>query len=446
MKNIIIISSPEFIKSEHRKIVALFNAGLQQFHIRKPEFSDFDMINYIGQIPKKYHRFLVLHSHYYLAKDFKLKGIQVGQNRMKEALPYLSDFEYCGYSAHSFDEIEEHQSTYSHFFISPVFNSISKPSYTSNFTLEELNQFSKRKPDLNLIALGGIDEKSIEQIKHIAFSAYALLGAVWQSEEPESIFEKLSKLLNKRPYVLSIAGFDPSSGAGITADIKTFEQHKVLGLAVTTSITYQNESEFEAVDYLSFSQIKQQLDLLFKIYPIDYVKIGLIQDFNVLSRLIAYLKMKNRGLKIIWDPILESSSGFKFHKGISEKDLFALLKSIYLITPNLNEVQQIFGTKNTEDLQLIIQENGLQNILLKGGHSLNNKVDDWLIEAQQKQVFSSDRIQNGGKHGTGCILSSAICANLSSGHSLASAVGNAKHYIQKIISSNDSLLAYHNID
>ena len=121
-----------------------------------------------------------------------------------------------------------------------------------------------------------------------------------------------------RPYVLSIAGYDPCGGAGVLADIKTFETIGVYGLAVTTGITYQNDHKFAGVHWLSKKKIKNQLYPLLEAYKVEYVKIGLIESLEVQSEVIELLLGYNNDIKIIWDPILKASAGFSFHKKISK--------------------------------------------------------------------------------------------------------------------------------
>ncbi len=195
--NIIVISSSQSVRSEIRKLVELFELGLKQFHVRKPDFTDFDMMNYLSQIPEKYRTRLVLHSHYHLAESFHLKGIQVGKNRLQEGLLYQGQFQYFGYSAHTFEEIEEHQQTFSHFFISPVFDSISKENYRSSFDVSELSDFLVKHSQLNIIALGGIDNQSIKRIKSVGFKGFAVLGTIWQSKNLSEVFRELLKEVSK---------------------------------------------------------------------------------------------------------------------------------------------------------------------------------------------------------------------------------------------------------
>ena len=127
-------------------------------------------------------------------------------------------------------------------------------------------------------------------------------------------------MTNKRPKVLTIAGFDPSAGAGVLADVKTFENIGVYGFAVTTSITYQNENKFGDVKWLSIKQIKNQIYPILELHKIEFVKVGLIEDFKTLSAIIELLKAHNPTIKIIWDPILRASAGFNFHKKISKRN------------------------------------------------------------------------------------------------------------------------------
>src|ERR1700756_3795867 len=121
-------------------------------------------------------------------------------------------------------------------------------------------------------------------------------------------------MLPKRAYVLSIAGFDPSGGAGILADVKTFESNKVYGLGVISANTFQNDEEFNRVDWIPAEKIIEQISILQKRFEFEYVKIGLIENLEVLNKIIEHLKLPTANYRLIWDPILKASAGFEFHK------------------------------------------------------------------------------------------------------------------------------------
>src|SRR5690606_34283761 len=119
--------------------------------------------------------------------------------------------------------------------------------------------------------------------------------------------------MKKRPYILSVAGFDPSGGAGVLADIKTFEAYKTIGLGVSTALTYQTEDSFLGVDWHTEKQLEMQLETLLKRYPVEIAKIGLVESLNSLDHILDILQNYRPGMKIIWDPILKASAEFTFH-------------------------------------------------------------------------------------------------------------------------------------
>ena len=239
-------------------------------------------------------------------------------------------------------------------------------------------------------------------------------------------------MITNRPYVLSIAGFDPSAGAGVLADVKTMEQCGVYGFAVNTATTFQNEDQFDGVSWLSFEEIKKQLDPLFRKYKIEVVKIGLIESLEVLEKVLAYLLEYNSTIKIIWDPILSASAGFDFHSTINKELLEKVLRSIFLITPNMPEYNLLNQVK-------------VSPVLLKGGHS-EVKNDVLILQNKKEQeriVIEGKTSKMDPKHGSGCVLSSAIASYIASGDELPLACIKGKQYVEKILESNEGLLAYH---
>ncbi len=245
----------------------------------------------------------------------------------------------------------------------------------------------------------------------------------------------------ERPYTLSIAGFDPSGGAGILADIKTFEANAVLGLGVCTAITYQNEHSFDGLDWINLDQLIKQLDPLYRQYPIAHVKIGIIQDMETLYRLVSWIKNKNPQTKIVWDPVLKASAGFTFHDHIGKVILEKILSSISLITPNLLEVTALSGNENVDEAVPYLSR--FCSVLLKGGHSEEKEAADILFHKGKQYTFKHAWIEGDGKHGSGCVLSAAITAYLALGDTLPAACEKGKHYITQFIQSTPTLLGYH---
>jgi hydroxymethylpyrimidine/phosphomethylpyrimidine kinase len=246
-----------------------------------------------------------------------------------------------------------------------------------------------------------------------------------------------------RPIVLSIAGFDPTGGAGLLADIKTCEQHLCLGMGVLTANTDQTETEFISVDWIPKENILAQLRPILQMYEISAVKIGIVENLDTLSELVGLVKTSFPFVPIVWDPVLAASSGFELHDDWNEHSLNGILGMIDLITPNVNEVIRIAGI--ADEIEASFQLAKVTNVLLKGGHSTVRLGADLLFEVgiPREIPANSDPLANFPKHGSGCILSAAIACNLALGKPLFEACHDAKQYIEKRLSSNEYLLAYH---
>lgn len=238
-----------------------------------------------------------------------------------------------------------------------------------------------------------------------------------------------------RPVVLSIAGFDPSAGAGILADIKTFEQHQVYGLGVLTANTFQTDTDVKGLNWMPVSQIKDQIKLLMERWDIEWIKVGIVESSDVLHQLVHFIIQQNPQAKFVWDPVLRSSSGFDFFK--SEHEISELLENITVLTPNLSEFEILIGS---EDKAMALSYKTM--IYLKGGHRQDALGKDQLYWKGQKYVFEPSTLAT-PKHGSGCILSSAICANLALNVPLPLTFEKAKQYIEKVLNSNPTLLGWH---
>ncbi len=245
-----------------------------------------------------------------------------------------------------------------------------------------------------------------------------------------------------RPKLLSIAGLDPSGGAGLLADIKVFEQHRCLGFSACTAITYQNEERFDGLDFLPWESVEKQLSMLAELHEIDFIKIGLIKDLDFLNGLLISLKSHFPGVRIIWDPIVRASAGYTFWQSMD--NILSLVRKVDYITPNWDEALLIFKPKKGEDLIELIQSKGLDTkIVLKGGHNPIKPGVDYLITKEKVYPFNPKKKSIYPKHGSGCIFSSAFAANLANGYPEIKAMIRAKSYTMDRLTSNDSLLAYH---
>lgn len=247
---------------------------------------------------------------------------------------------------------------------------------------------------------------------------------------------------NKWAEVLVIAGFDPSAGAGLLADTKTLEQHQIYALNVCTAITVQNDVQFEQVIWQDLSLIKQQISLLFQRFQPKVCKIGLIENWAILHGIIDYVLSLAPSMQIVLDPIFRASAGFTFHAQTHWEYLAPILSKITLITPNLPELEAICQGEDKETVLYRMSQDCA--VLLKGGHATIDKGTDYLYQYHRVQALPPPTVAKYEKHGSGCVLSAAIAANLAKELPLWQSCQNAKVYMANFLNSNPTLLGYHN--
>jgi hydroxymethylpyrimidine/phosphomethylpyrimidine kinase len=244
-----------------------------------------------------------------------------------------------------------------------------------------------------------------------------------------------------RPYALTIAGFDPSAGAGVLADVKTLEASGVYGLAACTSLTVQNDVTFERVSWVPLAEIQDQVRLLLARFQVDVIKIGLIESLPVLRKLIDWLKAQNPAVRLVWDPVLRATAGYEFHARPDAELLQAICRELALITPNQPEALRLLPAASPDAAAAALAT--WCPVLLKGGHADGPEATDLLLVGSARHVLHGPRLPHGEKHGSGCVLSAAVLARLALGDDLPAACRAGKAYTTTFLGSNDSLLGYH---
>lgn len=248
----------------------------------------------------------------------------------------------------------------------------------------------------------------------------------------------------KRPFVLTIAGFDPTGGAGVLADVKTFEQHQVYGFAINTGNTIQTENSFVAMQWTDLDFVLKSIETLFANYSIEVVKIGIVPSLDYLKAIVSAIKKLSTTSKIVWDTVLKSTTEFDFLNIDNQTILIEILKEIDLITPNYNEILQLIP-KGINAETTAIQLSKYCPVLLKGGHNPNEIGFDFLYTKNEFHRLSpkTNPLQISEKHGSGCVLSSAITSNLALKQNLKTACEKAKAYTENFLSSNTTKLGNH---
>ncbi|WP_252891726.1 bifunctional hydroxymethylpyrimidine kinase/phosphomethylpyrimidine kinase [Thermoclostridium stercorarium] len=239
--------------------------------------------------------------------------------------------------------------------------------------------------------------------------------------------------------VLTIAGSDPSGGAGIQADIKTMTANGVYAMSAITALTAGNTTGVSGIMEVTPEFLGMQLDSIFTdIYP-DAVKIGMVSSAPLIEVIAEKLKYYN-ARNIVVDPVMVCTSGSKVLKDDAIEPLMnKLFPLAVVITPNIPEASILSGIsiENKEDMiiaaEIISKRFGLA-VLCKGGYS-GNHADDLLYCDNRYKWFRGERINNKNTHGTGCTLSSAIACGLAKGMDLETAIQSAKDYVTGALKS-----------
>jgi hydroxymethylpyrimidine/phosphomethylpyrimidine kinase len=238
------------------------------------------------------------------------------------------------------------------------------------------------------------------------------------------------------PILLTIAGFDPSCGAGTAADLKTFAAHGCYGVAAITSLTVQNTQGVEDVQNTASAMLRAQLEALANDSDIAAVKIGMLGNRGNAAAVAEFLDAHNFA-HVVHDPVMKSSSGTELLDAAGIKYLTTeLLKRSSVITPNVPEAETLAGLtiKDVAGMEAAARklvEMGAQAVIVKGGHM--ERAVDVLFDGGDIVQLMGDRVREETLHGTGCAFAAAIAAQLASGRPLIEAAMLAKAYVTKAI-------------
>ncbi|MEX2302480.1 MAG: bifunctional hydroxymethylpyrimidine kinase/phosphomethylpyrimidine kinase [Bryobacterales bacterium] len=244
------------------------------------------------------------------------------------------------------------------------------------------------------------------------------------------------------PTALTIAGSDPSGGAGIQADLKTFHQFGVYGMSVVALLTVQNTTRVSSVDPLDPAYVEQQLDAVLEDIPPLAAKTGALGNSGIIE--VVARRAARFAFPLVVDPVMISKHGAALIADEARLTLVQkLLPVAFLVTPNLHEAAalagiEVSGIRSMEEAAKRIAGLGAKAVLVKGGH-LTADATDILHYEGRSEHFPARRLETRHTHGTGCTYSAAITAQLAKGYGLIEAVASAKRYITNAIASAPGL-------
>lgn len=240
---------------------------------------------------------------------------------------------------------------------------------------------------------------------------------------------------------LTIAGSDPSGGAGIQADLKAFSALGAYGMTVITALTAQNTQAVTGVFPIPVDFVRQQLDTVLADITPDAIKVGMVATAELAVLVGRYLPQFPVS---VLDPVMVATSGDRLLTPDGESAIRGLISSAGLITPNVSEAAVLLDTSEATspdelaDQATALLALGAQRVLLKGGH-LDQDATDVYAEPGRTVTLTSRRIETTNTHGTGCTLSSAIAALVPVSEDWLEAVTRAKHYLTEAVAAADSL-------
>ena len=237
--------------------------------------------------------------------------------------------------------------------------------------------------------------------------------------------------------VLSIGGSDPSSGAGIQSDIKTFENHGVYGLTVITAITSQNTKKISRILPISSKMIESQLESVLNDFKIDAIKIGMLYNSSIIK--VVHSIIKKQKCPIVVDPIIKSTTNTILLKKSAIKDYKKMIVSLAtVITPNKQEAKILAGTSSVQKAAKVIQQLGAKNVIITAYNESKNEIEDFILESENEYILKGKKIEI-INHGSGCNYSASIASSLALNRSIHDAAQHAKKYVFQSIKDSKKL-------
>lgn len=240
------------------------------------------------------------------------------------------------------------------------------------------------------------------------------------------------------PVVMTVAGFDPSGGAGILADIKAIGAMGGFGVAAITSLTFQNTLGVFGASHQARETIRRQIEPLLEDFEIAAVKTGMLPTAEVIEEVAAIISTR-RLAPLVVDPVVRSTSGYDL---IDDHALAALVEKLFplatVVTPNAAEAERLTGIRVSDpdamrQAAAAIRAMGARAVLVKGGDVIGEAATDLLLDDAGARTFTAERVASSSTHGTGCTLAAAVATLLARGVSLADAIARAKLYIVEAI-------------
>lgn len=422
---IIAITPPELRGAcEALSIAHLLRLGVGRVHIRKPEATEAELEALLSALPTELRHRCVLSHHIELVARWGLGGVHLSVSDWSslKARPtsVLKPDQLVGVSCHCIEELERLPFRPDYAYVSPVAPSISKPSYGSDspWTAEIRRGLSVRYP-FPLVALGGVGVENAQIFLDEGFSGVALLG-YFAGRSLHELTERVASLCT--PKLLLCGGIDPTAEAGLTADMQHATRLGVQAYSIATALTSQDAVSFTRLTEVPDDMLAESVRALRRQYPPAIAKVGLLASLRQLHLLVHEIRQLFPTCRIVWDPILRTSSGADLLPDASREALLEAAQSVDVLLPNSYECRQLFGDVLPQDWA----QRTSTTVICKSAASREDTVTDRAYLPDGRVIESSMPRHGEDRHGTGCLYATTLCASLARGMDYAEALHSAQ--------------------
>lgn len=424
-QQIIAITPPSLSDTgEVLRIAHLLRLGIGRVHIRKPDATVEELEALIRSIPRELRSRCVLSHHIELVRRWGLGGVHLSvadwsalRERPTDA---LRPEQIVGVSCHSVAELERLPFRPDYAYVSPVAASISKPGYgTDSPWTPKLRRAVTARFPFPLIALGGVGEANAQGFIEEGFAGVALLG-YFASQQLHKLTERVQKLC--APTLLLCGGIDPTAEAGLTADMQHAARLGVRAYSIVTALTCQDAVTFTRLTAVADTDLIEAVCALRRQSPPQVAKIGLIASLHQLRLLIREIRALFPACRIVWDPILRTSSGADLLPDARRESLLEVAELVDVILPNRYESRQLFGEITPGEWA----KHTATAVIAKSAFCTEEDVTDRAYLPDGRLIESTAPRLGEDRHGTGCLYATTLCATLARGEDYQEALHAAQ--------------------
>ena len=385
------------------------------------------------------------------AAGARVDGVHLGQSdaSVLRARAELGPEALIGLTAnnrdHLYDVLAHPAGTVDYLGVGVIRPTMTKPDHPPALGIDGFRAFAAASP-LPCVAIGGVGVDDTEALRGAGAAGLALVSALCAAEDPAETAAAFVQRWRAAgvPRVLSIAGSDPSGGAGVQADLKSIAASGGYGMAVITALTAQNTRGVRAVHVPPTEFLREQLDAISDDIAVDAVKIGMLANAEVIRTVVDWIDTARPSIVVV-DPVMVATSGDRLLDAEAEHAIGALLARADVITPNLGELgvlvgRDIDGWDDALAAASVLSATVGAQVLVKGGHLDGAEAPDALVGAGAIVEFPGARIQTRNTHGTGCSLSSALATRLARGETPADAVASARAWLRESLRGSEALV------